>query len=271
MTLKDALNNAAGQLKQANAALACDADCQKRRKIKNLNDQMQMAQQNLNNAQPNFDRAQKNYLTAAKGAAFYTTMQERKYKTQAQNKVNDWKKQMDVSFAIIDNGLNYWESQYVYKENVGAVFNNYNNLYTDLSSKVEETRGKNNVENRLATFYNANTTIVNSVLYYLKILYWVFWVIMIVILFIKKQFKNVKIWAFIILILIFPIILEYGISFPIPGTKKEFKIPSLYEYVFQIFTHAKIDNIYFIFFTLIIGIILLFSFMSKLPFSSQPE
>ncbi len=60
---------------------------------------------------------------------FYTTMQESKYKTQAQNKVNDWKKQMDVSFAIIDNGLNYWESQYVYKENVGAVFNNYNNLY----------------------------------------------------------------------------------------------------------------------------------------------
>ena len=269
MSVADALNNAAGQLKQANAAMACDADCQKRRKIKNLNDQMLMAKQNLNNAQPNLDRAEKDYWTAAKGAAYYTTIQEAKYKTQAQNTANNWKKQMDISFAVIDNGLNYYESQYVYKDNVGAVFKNYNNLYTDLSSKVEETRGKNNVENRLATFYNTNTTIVNSALYYLKILYWIFCVIMIVILFIKKQFKYPTYWAFIILILIFPTILEYGISFIIPGTKTEFKIPSLYEYVFQIFTHAKIDNIYFIFFTLIIGIILLFSFMSKLPFPNQ--
>ena len=42
---------------------------------------------------------------------------------------------MDIDFGLIDNGLDYYESQYIYKNNVGDVFKNYNNLYTDLSNK----------------------------------------------------------------------------------------------------------------------------------------
>ena len=45
------------------------------------------------------------------------------------------------------------------------------------------------------------------------------------------------------------------------------KVPSLYERVFDNFKHAKIDNIYFIFFTLIIMAILVFSFFSTLPYN----
>ena len=84
-----------------------------------------------------------------------------------------------------------------------------------------------------------------------------------------KQYRDVTMLAFPLLILFFPLFFEKGIHFKIPGFKQYFSIPSIYDRVVQSFKHAKIDNMYLVFFSIIIGVIVLFNYVSTLPFNYE--
>ena len=70
-----------------NAQQICDAECQDNRKINSLKTTYIKAKQNVQNSQPNLNRAERAYYTAAKGAGYYSKMQETKYKKEAENAV----------------------------------------------------------------------------------------------------------------------------------------------------------------------------------------
>lgn len=250
-----------------NAQQVCDAECQNNKKINDLKTNYIKAKQNAQNAKPNLDRAERDYYTAAKGAGYYSKMQETKFKKQAQDAVKEWNSDLEPTWKDIENKLKYYSGLFSYKDNVHLVFDNYKEKYEKLLDNIEDTTDKKNVNYRLAHFLNYNTTVVNSVLYYLKILYWLFYVIMIIFFVLKRQYKNVLSWPFILFVGLFPIFFEYGLKWKNPFKNEISKVPSLYERVFDNFKHAKIDNIYFIFFTLIIISILVFSFFSTLPFN----
>ena len=250
-----------------NAQQVCDAKCQNERKINNLKTTYIKAKQNVQNAQPNLDRAEKDYYTAAKGASYYSKMQETKFKKQAEVAVAEWNNDLNPTWKDIENKLKYYSGLFSYKDNVHLVFDNYEEKYRGLVTDITNTRDKKNINFRLAHFMNYNTTIVNSVLYYLKILYWLFYVIMVVFFVLKKQYRNVLSWPFIIIAGLFPIFFEYGLKWKNPFKNEISKIPSLYERIFDNFKHAKIDNIYLIFFSLIIITILVFSFFTTIPYN----
>ena len=250
-----------------NAQQVCDAKCQNERKINNLKTTYIKAKQNVQNAQPNLDRAEKDYYTAAKGASYYSKMQETKFKKQAEVAVAEWNNDLNPTWKDIENKLKYYSGLFSYKDNVHLVFDNYEEKYRGLVTDITNTRDKKNINFRLAHFMNYNTTIVNSVLYYLKILYWLFYVIMVVFFVLKKQYRNVLSCPFIIIAGLFPIFFEYGLKWKNPFKNEISKIPSLYERIFDNFKHAKIDNIYLIFFSLIIITILVFSFFTTIPYN----
>ena len=166
----------------------------------------------------------------------------------------------------IENKLLYYKGLFSYKDNVKFVYNNYRDKYTSLVDEIEETTDKKNVNYRLAHFYNYNTTIIKSILWWLKVIYWIFYVIMFVLFILKRQFKDVKSWPFIIFAGLFPLLFEYGLSWKNPFKKEISKVPSIYEAIFDTFKHSKIDNIYFISFSLVVLTLLVFSFFSMLPY-----
>ena len=250
-----------------NAQQICDAKCQNERKINSLKTTYIKAQQNNQNAKPNLQRAEKDYYTAAKGAGYYSKMQETKYKKEAEDAVAGWNTDLNPTWKDIENKLKYYKGLFSYKNNVHLVYDNYNEKYESLIDNIEDTRDKKNVNYRLAHFLNYNTTVVNAVLYYLKILYWLFYTIMVIFFVLKKQYKNVLSWPFIIIAGLFPIFFEYGLKWKNPFKREISKIPSLYESVFDNFKHAKIDNIYLIFFSLIIMTVLVFSFFTTIPYN----
>jgi hypothetical protein len=256
-----------GIISQINAQQkACDATSQKDRKIKDKKNTFTKAKQNLLNAQPNFDRAEKDYKVSAHGQGYYSDMQEKKYKNIAQAFVNKKNVNLAPSWTDIDNKLAYYKGLNAYSDNAKTVYENYDEKYTRVVDEIRDTIDKKNVDYRLAHFYNSNTTVVNSILYYLKIIYWVSYVALLFLFVFKKQYKNIKSWPFIILVPLFPLLFEWGISFRNPFKKEQVDIPSIHDFVFELFTHAKVDNIYFIFFTLIILTIAVFSYFSGLPF-----
>ena len=249
-----------------NAQNVCDAECQNKKNIEESRKTFIKAQQNLQNAQPNFDRAEKDYYTLSKGADYYSKMQEAKFKKQAQDTVTEWNTELEETFKDIENKLLYYKGLFSYKDNVKFVYNNYRDKYTSLVDEIEDTTDKKNVNYRLAHFYNYNTTIIKSILWWLKVIYWIFYVIMVVLFILKRQFKNVKSWPFILFAGLFPLLFEYGLSWKNPFKKEISKVPSVYEVIFDTFKHNKIDNIYFISFSLVVLTLLVFSFFSMLPY-----
>jgi len=267
--MRDELKSLTNMVNVMNEQQACNADCQNKRKIEDLRKTYVKAEQNAQNSKPNLERAEKAYVTASQGAQVYSKMQEKKYKKIAQDAVSEYNKDVEDKLLDIDNKLKYYKGLFSYKDNVTMVYSSYNDKYTNLREKITSTTDKKNVNNRLAYFYNYNTSIVNSFVWWLKVVYWIFFVIMLVFFVLKKQYKNVKSWPFILVVGLFPILFEYGISWNNPFKNEISKFPSIYERVFNGFRHQKIDNIYFIFFTLIILTILVFSFFSKIPFQDN--
>ena len=267
MSMTSQLNSLSNMVKNMNAQNVCDAKCQERKKTEELRKTYIKAKQNAQNAQPNLDRAEKDYVTASRGAAFYSKLQGAKFKKQAQKQVKDWNDYIEPKWKDIENKILYYKGLFPYKDNVKVVYDNYKDKYSTLVNQVQNTTNKKNVNYRLAHFYNYNTSVVNSLLWWLKVIYWIFYVIMVVLFIVKRQFKDVKTWPFILIAGLFPLFFEYGLSWKNPFKKEISKIPSIYETVFDYFKHTKIDNIYFIFFTLIILTILIFTFFSKLPYN----
>ena len=125
MSMTSQLNSLSNMVKTMNAQNVCDAKCQERRRIEELRKTYVKAKQNAQNAQPNLDRAEKDYVTAARGAAFYSKLQGAKFKKQAQKQVKDWNDYIEPKWKDIENKILYYKGLYPYQDNVKLVYNNY--------------------------------------------------------------------------------------------------------------------------------------------------
>ena len=233
----------------------CDAECQRQKKIDSLHTAYKNAQNNVNNAPTEFNLAEKAYWTAKNGSSYYqTNIQEVQFKKEADEKIRGWDSVVQPILTRLTDQIDYYKSQYVYKNNVGSVYDSYSDKLTELQQKVDQTVSKKNVNDRLGYFYDYNTGIMNSIIYYLKIIYWILFAIIVFLLIFKKQFRDLNYYPFIISILVLP-----------------FALNSFYIFIMNRFRHFIIDNIYFVFFSTIIIIIGIFQFVSNIPFREQPQ
>ena len=117
-------------------------------------------------------------------------------------------------------------------------------MLRDLKQKVEDTTAKKYTNDRLAYYYDYNSGVVNSFNNSMFYIYWTLTTISIFLFLYKKQFNNASYYPFIILIIVTPFFLHKS-----------------YELVFSNIKHAKINNLFFIYFVLIITLffILIFS------------
>jgi len=245
------MNDMAKFVKKMNKEGICDAECQRTKKIDNLKNSFITAQNRMRNAPIELKSAEKAYYTEAKGSEYYNTIQEKKKKTEAKKNVSDWNRTfINNDFGKLDNQVEYYKSQYIYKNNVGKVYDSFSKSLNELQQKVSETMGIKNVNDRIGYFYDYNTNLINSITHYLKIMYWIFVIMSLILFIIKSQFKNLKYYPFLLTVLFLPYFLS-----------------KVYIFVMNRFRYFIINNIYLIFFTMVIGIIILFNAASKLPFN----
>ena len=105
-------------------------------------------------------------------------------------------------------------------------------------------------------YYDYNSSVVdgfNNTMFYF---YWILTGISIFLFLYKKQFHNASYYPFIILIIVAP-----------------FLTHKIYELAFSKIKHASINNLFFIFFIVIVSLFFVFNFLSNLPFKKvlQPE
>ena len=235
----------------------CDAACQKQKKIDRLRTDFNNARNRLQNAPGEIEETKKAYYTEWKGADYYNNEMESEYKKEAQKEVDDWNKTLiNPLIDKMNNKVVYYTSQSYYQNNVKDLYNSQEDMLRDLKEKVEDTTSKKYTNDRLAYYYDYNTGLVNSFNNNMFYIYWTFTAISILLFLYKKQFYNASYYPFMLLILVTPFLLHKS-----------------YELVFSNLKHAKVNNLFFIYFVLIISLFFIFNFLSNLPFSNnlQPE
>ena len=235
----------------------CDAACQKQKKIDRLRTDFNNARNRLQNAPAEIEQTKKAYYTEWKGADYYNNEMESEYKKEAQKEVHDWNNTLiNPLIDKMNNKVVYFTSQSYYQNNVKDLYNYQEDMLRDLKEKVENTTSKKYTNDRLAYYYDYNTGVVNTFNNGMFYIYWTFTAISILLFLYKKQFNNPSYYPFIVLILVTPFLLHKS-----------------YELVFSNLKHAKVNNLFFIYFVLIISLFFIFNFLSKLPFSNnlQPE
>jgi hypothetical protein len=223
----------------------------KKRKIEKLRNEMINAKNKVKNSPDELNKAERSYYLESKGSLYYSNIQRDKFKNEAQKQVNSWNRELINN--ILDNittSIHYYNSQSNYSKNVNDVYNNYDNKLSSLKKKIYDTEQVKNVNHRLGEFYYNNTEDVTGFTYYLKILYYVLFVISLLIFLFKNQYKKIKMYIFYLTILFMPYLLN-----------------KYYAFVMTTFKHFKLDNIYFIFIITIISIINILNFTSTLPFN----
>ena len=235
----------------------CDAACQKQKKIDRLRTDFNNARNRLQNAPAEIEQTKKAYYIEWKGADYYNNEMESEYKKEATKEVNDWNKTLiNPLIDKMNNKVVYYTSQSYYQNNVKDLYNYQEDMLRDLKQKVEDTTSKKYTNDRLAYYYDYNSGVVNSFNNSMFYIYWTLTTISILLFLYKKQFNNASYYPFIVLILVTPFLLHKS-----------------YELVFSNLKHAKVNNLFFIYFVLIISLFFIFNFLSKLPFSNnlQPE
>ena len=249
------LNNMINNMNNVNI---CDAACQKQKKVNRLRVQYNNAKNKLSNAPAEIEATRKAYYLEdpKKGAAYYTQYMESKYKKDAQEEVNDWNKELiNPLISQINDKISYYTSQKYYQNNVKELYDYHQDNLDNLKQKVENTNAKKYTNDRLAYYYDYNTGIVNGFNNVMFYLYWILVGIAVLLFLYKKQFYDASYYPFIILILVTP-----------------FAMHKIYELAFSNIKHAKVNNLFFIYFVIIISLFFVFNFLSNLPFRniSQP-
>ena len=251
------LNQLNNMINNMNNINICDAECQKKKKVERLRTQYNNAKNKLKNAPQEIIKAREAYYLEdpSKGANYYAQYMEKEIKEKGEKKVKDWNESLiNPLVDKIKSKISYLTSQEYYKKNVKNLYDFKSSSLDELKQEVEDTNSKKYTNDRLAYYYDYNTSLVNSFNDKMFYLYWILVAIAVFLFLYKKQFKNIAYYPFIVLILVSPFIMH-----------------KFYDLAFSNIKHAKINNLFFIYFVIIISLFFIFNFLSNLPFSNIPQ
>tara|TARA_B110000208_G_C11781678_1_gene434115 strand:- start:1774 stop:2502 length:729 start_codon:yes stop_codon:yes gene_type:complete len=121
------------------------------------------------------------------------------------------------------------------KKNLQQATDFYKSNIHDIEKKVENIVQKEKLNKRISQFYNNDYDLKKTMLYYLKIFYFIMVSITIITIVYKKKHKEKKLYVFLFLLLIIPY----------------FLINKIYRIVLNNLGHLKIDVLYVIFLIII--------------------
>ena len=140
--------------------------------------------------------------------------------------------------SIILAEVNALETNSNTKKNLQQAADFYKSNLYDIEKKVENIVQKEKLNKRISQFYNNDYDFKKTILYYLKIFYFIMVAIAIITIIYKKKHKEKKLYGFLFLLLIIPY----------------FLISNIYRFILNNLGHLKVDVLYVIF-LIIIGLV----------------
>jgi hypothetical protein len=159
-------------------------------------------------------------------------------KTTIKQELNSVKINLNKMKSIILDEVNALETNSNTKKNLQQATDFYKSNLYDIEKKVDNIVQKEKLNKRISQFYNNDYDFKKTILYYLKIFYFIMVATAIITIIYKKKHKEKKIYGFLFLLLIIPY----------------FLISNIYRVILNNLGHLKVDVLYVIF-LIIIGLI----------------
>jgi hypothetical protein len=167
--------------------------------------QMIKAEQEIQNSPGEFKAAQKAYYTRKYGLSGYQDFKEK----DAQKKMEQYGKNKTQLFEeeinTLKNLVDLLASQTIYTSRMDDIRNNYVSKKQDLENKVNSTKSKKNVDDRLATFYTSQTDFNVESMWYVNKLYWGLILVFLAAIIYNRQYSN----KITVLMFIFSIVIVF--------------------------------------------------------------
>ena len=194
--------------KQRESGFICDTECQNNQTIRDWQHKVVQKEDTLANAS-------KSLLNAQRQLASYDSSYRPTFNTNindmAEKEMGKLQTQFDTAYNNIIQNLDFYDTQMAFQNSLLDIKRYQQNKLDDISGNVARNKGRVAVNQRKATFYSKETSVLDLTISYLQIIYWTLFAIQIIAAIMLKK-KNEKAMLTIVLLAIFPL---YNTLYPI--------------------------------------------------------
>ena len=207
--LNTQMNNMINEFnKQREAGFICDTKCQNDQTVRDWQHKVVQKEDTLANAS-------KSLLNAQRQLASYDSSYRPTFNTNindmAEKEMVKLQTQFDTAYNNIIQNLDFYDTQMAFQNSLLDIKRYQQNKLDDISGNVARNKGRVAVNQRKATFYSKETSVLDLTISYLQIIYWTLFAIQIIAAIMLKK-KNEKAMLTIVLLAIFPL---YNTLYPI--------------------------------------------------------
>jgi len=191
-----------------NQNIMCGPECQKQKEIDDLKAKYETAESNLKQAPNNLSVAKKNYYVAVDGPLAYQTKLKAEYQKEAQDFINNEKKQRDQQTKEVNTLISDYQAVVIYSQNMNDLLDVYITKNQRLKREIDTYDTIVKTSER-KTFYKTQSlewyqSLKKLILYfyYLTLIIYVLYIILY-----HREFKSIKSLIILLIITVIPYII----------------------------------------------------------------
>ena len=191
-----------------NQNIMCGPECQKQKEIEDLKIKYENAETNLKQAPNNLAVAKKNYFVAVDGPLAYQDKLKTEYQKEAQDFINNEKKQRDQQTKEMYTLINDYQSAVIYSQNMNDLLDVYITKNQRLKKEIDTYDTIVKTSER-KTYYKTQSlewyqSLKNFVFYfyYLTVIIYILYIILY-----HREFKSIKSWILLLIVTVIPYII----------------------------------------------------------------
>ena len=229
-------------VKRANQQLECDPECQKQKKLEELQQKMIKAEKTLDKAPENLALARRNYYVFKDGEHAYNAKQNTEYSQDAKTEFKEIQEQFKSSANRTQTLIDEYEAITRYEDNMDDILYSEIDKNEKLTKNIDDIKSKIFTNDRRFHYFDESIEWQNKlnlfvmVLYSGLVLYYVLYF-----LFYQGNYSNRRNIIYGLFLIIFPFIFNFVINFDLLGNGLSIKL--ILDRIVSIFTGNNDDPI----------------------------
>ena len=193
----------------ANDVIGCGPECQRERRINELQREVNEAKSQIQNAPTDLRRAEQELITFQNGSAAYTEEMRRRYEKEGATFVKEIVVQHETIVRDANTLIDELETSETYVDNAQELLDVKIGKNKSLKSEIDTNTGIVRTNNRRGEYRDEQIDTYSNYLMWTTVLYYILLVAVMVRLFTKGQFKNKSKWLLIVLFAVVPFLLRW--------------------------------------------------------------
>ena len=197
--------------------LNCDAKCKENMESELLYENYIRTKGQLEDAPQEFENAEKAFYTYSEGGAAYVNFKEGEAKEEVDNIAQVLSNNFEQKVREIQNRINSLESQTIAEKYMKELGESYGRDINQIDQEINNYQKKNNINDRLAVYYNRRADINKGYVFYMRIFYWALLMFYFFYFFIFQElYTEKKVTIIVFALLLLPIIIKPIITWLFP-------------------------------------------------------